>query len=241
MKKALLILLGLALIASPFIADRYTTPETSAVLVLHDLTPEAPIVTLDVSVIKEIFDLEGSGRKGAFFKYTSISDTRYANEVSTATLPGTDLLNYNKFNRNKSVKKFKAEIDAICSEALGQKSNLPKSIIYKKVVDEINLLVDYPSKEKMVLVYSDLFENGKELSLHRQVDQKLLMASPDTIKATLLSMATPKSLNGVRVFLICRPLEYEEELLFEMIAGIYKQILETAGAEVMIGLSGITP
>ena len=106
---------------------------------------------------------------------------------------------------------------------------------YKTISGELSLLFQSKSSNRVLLIFSNLFENSEILNIYIEKTKNLLLQKPGKIaeqfeKYNLL----PERLNGIKVFFVFQPITRAEDLLYLQIVSEYRRLLESRGAIVKV-------
>ncbi len=202
------------------------------ITVMRDIT-DTQISQPKLSDVSTLLDLDNSKWDGANFKFVDITDVSYNHIYETKILPENQWLG-NELDRDEKVKKFYTEISQILTNADTEKVGKVNSSIYKPIASELNCLSLSASQNKSLLVYSDLEENTDKFSFYDKKKIILLRTEPDSIRKYFEALSPLKNLTGIKVFLIYQPKNNEADELYQLIAGLYKTLLESKGAKVEI-------
>ncbi len=164
----------------------------------------------------------------------TISDYEY-NKSYSAELPEKSLLLSNPGERVKEIQDFKAQVAENISRINTGDNRRPQSNIYSVIVRESNRLAVSKAKRKICIVYSDLAENTSEFSIYRQADMALIDKQPKQVKQFFERKSKPGNLTGISLYIIYQAKSIKDNAMFARISEIYKQIFNSAGAEVYIG------
>jgi hypothetical protein len=104
---------------------------------------------------------------------------------------------------------------------------------FSTISRQLAFLIKEKSEKKILLVYSNLFENTETFSCYRKECLKLLESYPDSV-ASLLNHThpLPSSLKGIRVYFIYKPISRQDDALYAHINAIYIKLLEQRQAQV---------
>ncbi len=114
-------------------------------------------------------------------------------------------------------------------------SSLNFSECFLTIANELQLMKNKSGERNVLLVFSDLQENSNLFSCYTKANQELLYESPDTISQIFESMhLLPKNLNSIKVIFIFQPLTRPQDQKFEAMVKIYRKLLESRGATVIV-------
>ena len=224
----------LIILASVIIMRKNSDKEviTTEAIVMRDIT-DHQIAEPKLEDITSLYDLKNSKWHGASFRFVDITDVSYNHTYETKINPENEWMG-NEFEREKKVNKFYAEITQILSNAETETSGKDNSSIYIPIARELNRLSQSTYQDKIMLVYSDLMENTDDFSLYKKSNLNLLKTNPDTVRKYFEGLNLLKNLKGIKIFLVYQPVNKESDEQYRLIAGFYKDLLESKGATVEI-------
>jgi hypothetical protein len=211
--------------------------------VIRDVT-DPHILQPDANSVLDLINLSEYRNAAVNFRYREISDRVL---VPTVTLHLADESVTRRQNRkNEALYREKVILNLYTGiRKTLNKADTSRSIsfkdhseCYKAIASEISLLAGSTSNNRILLVFSNLFENSTLLNIYSQDNSDLLIQDPAKIadlfeKAQLL----PENLKGIRVFFVFQPVTREEDFLFLKMAEVYKKLLEARGALVQVQAS----
>jgi hypothetical protein len=113
--------------------------------------------------------------------------------------------------------------------------SLDNSECFSVIVSELNHLTKNRVAKKDLLVFSDLQENSDLFNCYVCTNQTLLKNDPEKLAIQLgnrLSLAN--DLTGITVYFIYNPVTREEDEKFHLMVEVYKYLLESRGAKVIV-------
>lgn len=200
----------------------------------HILKPEA-------NSILSLFNLSADKSAGVNFRYHEISD-KVLVPVINLQLPDESVTKrQNRKNepmfREKIILNFYDTIRKTLSypDMNNDSSFLDHSECFKTISGELSILSQSNRTNRVLLIFSNLFENSTIANIYAGKTKNLLLQNPVKLveqfnKAHLL----PETLIGIKVFFIFQPASREEDLLYLKMADIYKRLLELRGAIVKV-------
>ncbi|TAH40045.1 MAG: hypothetical protein EYC69_12095 [Bacteroidetes bacterium] len=208
----------------------YFPIKTSALAIVEDFTDEQ-VVKPSYKDVETILQVNDNKWDGAVFYYSRLTDVSL-NEFQVASLPGRRFCLSNEFERQKEILDFSTLIqEALAKPIVSGKAN---SSVYIPIVKALSFLKSTEAETKALLIYSDLMENGENISLYDQSSLKKMKENPGTLIDFYESKMTLPDLTGISVYLIYRPLNIKEDERFQIVSGFYKKMLENKGAKVFI-------
>lgn len=208
-------------------------PPTKEVAVLRDIT-DKHFAQPNTEEISRLYDFEKGKWNSAKFRLSNISDVSY-NPANEASIEAENEWLGNEFVREKKIKKFNGEVNIILGDSANEKNGKPNSSVYLPIIRELNRLSQSTAEKKVLLVYSDLMENQKELSFYDGKKLKLLETKAETIRQFLEKQQGLSDLKGIEVHFIYQPANAEADKKFRIVSNFYKNLLENKGAKVLIG------
>jgi len=177
------------------------------------------------------FDLKNNPHQGIRFEASTINDRDY-NNTTVLTLPKEDAWQSNSAIRKIAIQNFTTQLQS-CINKIGQTDTTSYSVIFRTVVDHASKLAASKSKKKILLVYSNLYENS-DINFYKAETQQQLHDSPKALIERLDKEAKIPSLKNIEIWLIYTPSSYKDNNHYSPIAKLYKAILEVHGAVVHI-------
>ena len=213
-------------------AGYFYHPPTTAITVLYDVTAEKTILD-DPEDIINLFGLDRSKYRGAYFRLHYITDKRFSKAYS-AYIPSVVPFHWNTYKRSDDIAAFVAQVDSIYTLASSYPSGFDRSVIWEPIIDELVKIQEVQSKRKICILHSDLVENGA-LDLYKDGEQ---FKDKSVLKTALLGIAEPGVHEGVEVAFMYRPIDYDDQERYSLISDVMREILEDdAGCTVTIGSS----
>jgi hypothetical protein len=224
----ILIVAGMILIVS---CTSKPTSDTEVVLV-RDIT-DSFLSKPKLDEITPLFGLENNQWQGATFRFMDITDVSYNHAYETSINSESKWFS-NEFQRRKKVKTFYAEVSQILNTSEKEAVGKDNSAVYAPIAQELNRLSRCPSKNKILLIYSDLMENTNDLSFYDKQKFELLKTNPDVISKYFEALIPLQNLQGIKIFLVFQPNGMAEDEQFQIVSGFYKKLFESKGAVVSI-------
>lgn len=226
----LIILIAITLI----VACTTQSPADTEVVVLRDIT-DMHLVQPDTNEIFLLYNLE-SKWNGGMFRFSDLSNVSYNQAIETKLEPRNEWLS-NELDRDKEIKNFRNKVSEIIinneKDSIGKKS----SSIYLPIARELNKLNTGKMQKRVLLIYSDLMENTSEMSFYNDQKLSLLKTNPDSITKYFNSQISLPKLDGIKIFLIYKPLDEQADYEYKIVSGFYKNLFESKGATVEITAS----
>jgi hypothetical protein len=134
-------------------------------------------------------------------------------------------------------KAIRTHIDSSSKEAIGREKH---SVIYRTLVQELNHLAEIKADEKINIIYSDMLENSDDANFYSESGLSELKQNPRSVIERLQKKLPLKNLKGVKIYIVYSPKSYEAEQQFNYVISMYRTMLESKGAEVIVGANLIT-
>jgi hypothetical protein len=234
MKKIIAIISVILIIIVTTIILASTTVNTNVteLTVMRDIT-DNQLAQPQLADIVSILNLDNSKWNGADVRFLDITDVSY-NHTYESSINAENQWMGNDFDREQKVKNFYAQITQILTNLEKESSGKNNSSIYTPIARELNRLSKSSAQQKTMLVYSDLMENTDEFSLYKKCNLNLLKTNPDTVRKYFESLNSLGNLKGIKIYLVYQPVNKEADEQYRLIAGFYKDLLESKGATVEI-------
>ena len=234
--KQILILLTIIL---AFSCNKASHEQGCYVDVINDVTDEH-ILRPKAQAILELFNLSEDKDASASFSYSEIRDISLV-PVTSFSLPDrvtTESRNHKNepFFREKLILSFYDTIKTTLSSPTNRNdtSSLSHSECFRSVCNELTTLSQDKSARRILIVYSNLFENST-LNLYSPRTQKILFKNPGEIKRLFLEMhLLPDHLDGITIIFVYQPTNRDDDKLYNSIVTIYKSLLQERGARVIV-------
>jgi hypothetical protein len=166
--------------------------------------------------------------QGVRITATYISD-RDINDLTVLTLEAENEWSGNVIVRKAKIQRFVKQVQR-CLTAMQYNGTCPYSIIYRTVARQANRLSTSKAKRKLLLVYSDLYENDVDLNFYDPKVIHRLKTTPQSIITQLEANAPLKPLKGLQLWLIYNPTSFKQNNDYMVIAGFYEHLFMAHGA-----------
>ena len=236
--KYLLTIVGLISISSCK-QDLYDRKTYMDITVIRDVT-DPHLLSPDANSILGLFDLSENKDQGVNFRYREISDKILAPSVDLQLPDELVTAKQNRrnepFYRDKVILNFYDTIrKTLGARNTNDSSFLGHSECFTTICDELKRLAKSKSSNRVLIVFSNLFENSTLLSVYKKKVNQLDAMNPEVIaKQFDKTHLLPENLNGIKVFFVFEPATRAEDAEYLKMAGVYKQLLESKGATVNI-------
>jgi ABC-type transport system substrate-binding protein len=240
MKKTIIwVAIALGAVATTYgIWCRYTNAVATEFSVMVDITDkmERPF---DRRELTEILAKRDGGWGLTTISMQTISNVDY-NKVFISFLPEAFPLFANPEERKAQIVSFHKSLAIAIDSVLTINTGREKSSIYLPIIREANRLGKSSTKNKTLIVYSDLAENGELFSTYRSSDITKLKNHPEKILHQFETLGKPGNLHGLTIHLVYQPTGSKDNEVFKIMATLLKKEFEQAGAEVYVAASLIT-
>lgn len=208
------------------------------VSILLDITNSTDYEEIDItpSDVLYFFSLEENPYNYGRFQVSTLTETHLSRKKQIKLPPVVSMDSYNKYSRENMIHSFKEGIDSLLYDLKHHSKGKQASSIFIPLSREFERLVQSEADKKILLCFTDLFENTSSLfSVYSTKESQSLLHHPEKLTKLLTKNAPlPKDLKGIEVYLIYSP-NIDTDSGFLAISQWYKELLETRGAEVYIG------
>lgn len=213
-------------------AEKHAKENFTEISVLKDITDPflAQPSILDIS---RLLRFEKEKWSGAIVRFSELSDVSYT-PVKEVSIEAENEWLSNEIKRKKKMEKFQGGINGIFQGMDKQSTSKNFSSIYLPIARELNRLSQSNAEKRILLVYSDLIENQKELSFYNDKTVNLLKTKPEDIRQFLEKQQPLADLHGIEVHFIYQPADNEADSKFRTVSEFYKNLLENKGAKVFV-------
>ena len=183
--------------------------------------------------ILPLYGFEEEKYSGGVFRFTVLTDVS-ANRTYEAEIKSENEWLSNEYDREEKIQGFYSEIRNILSGIGKESVGKNYSSIYTPLADGLNKLSESKAKKRILLIYSDLMENTGDISFYNENTLRRIKSGDGGIRKYLEDKTPISDLKGVTAYLIYQPADPEEDRLYRIVSGFYKDILEQKGARVVI-------
>lgn len=231
--KTLFTFISVVLIIIGIISCTSTKPSTTEISVLRDIT-DTHLSQPAANEILPLFNFSEDNKwNRGVFRFSTLSDVSYTRIKETKIEAQNQWLS-NELERAKQIQKFKSEIGIFINESMNDSIEKEHSSVYLPITRELIHLSESKAEKRILVVYSDLMENGLDVSLYSKDKFTLLKSNPDAFRSRLETQQALPSLTGIEVYFIYQPTDIEKDKLFNTVSAFYKHLLEEKGANVTI-------
>ncbi len=209
-------------------------PEVTEVVVLRDIT-DRHLVQPNADKILTLFNPR-SKWNGRVFHFSDLTNVSYNQGIEVKLEAKNEWLS-NELDRDKEIKGFENRLTEILGKNEREPIGQDNSSVYFPMAKELNRLAQSSSAKRILLIYSDLMENTREMSFYDGGKFRLLKTNPNELKSYFDSQVELKNLSGIIIYIIYQPKGIKEDEQFKAISEFYKNLFESKGAEVEIAAS----
>lgn len=232
MKAIIITLLTLLLITGLGIYLSVPKKYSTEVSIMRDLT-DMELARPDAAQIIPLFGLTTNKWAGAKFQFHDISDVSFNPVTEVSIPPANDWLS-DEYKRNKDIKSFYGEIAQAIIDSTKEKIGRTHSSVYLPIANELNRLAQSSANRRILILYTDLMENDQNFSFYSKATFAQLKNNPEKIVEHFKTEQPLSRLDGIEVYLIYQPKDAATDLQYQLVSGLYKAMLEKAGAKVTI-------
>jgi hypothetical protein len=212
----------------------YSMPKQSSteISVMWDVT-DIFLAQPQANGIIPLYGLSSNKWNGAYLRFQNISSVSYNPVTEVSLLSANEWLS-NEYERDNDITSFTGQVQQTIADSLKDKVGRRHSSIYLPIANELALLSQSSSQQKILLIYSDLMENDTNFSFYNKHIFTMLKNSPDKVREHFTAEQPLGNLHGIEVYLIYQPKNACTDLEYQVVSGFYKTMLESAGAKVTI-------
>ena len=232
MKTTIFIIIALLATVTLFMSRTTEKPTTTEVIVLRDIT-EKSLARPNADELTGLFNLSANAWNGSTFSFENITDVSYNPVNEVRILPQNEWLS-NELQRTKEINNFKNKVSEIIADSAKENIGKSKSSIYVPLVQKLNHLSQSQSQKRILIIYSDLMENTKDISFYNVKTMKLLKTNPDAISKQFDALQPINNLGGTQVYFVFQPANPDSDSEYKTVSQFYQKLLEDKGAKVNI-------
>ena len=206
-----------------------TGPDTDIVAVF-DMTDKITVFPSADDLLLP-FGLKHNPDQGLRIKVSTINDRDY-NGSTVFTLPKEDAWESNSTLRKAAIHHLTDRLQK-CLAVIQQSDTSSHSIIFRAVINQAIQLNKLTTKRKLMLIFSNLYENSN-INFYSPSVLQTLHDNPKRLERQLEHEVPIPLLKGLEVWLIYSAANYRDNNHYVPIAKLYKSILEAHGAIVHI-------
>lgn len=227
MKQIIILCITLTLLHA---CEEVPTPINNTLSVIVDRTEETQEVTssylLKFLEPQNIYD-------GIEISLLNISDTKYNDRQSFEIGQGKTGMLSNEDQRRKRIRLLKKQFDKQLKASNQKTYDYQRSDIFRVFAKELNRLSKLDGNRSLVLI-SDLKEHSPVFSVYGKGKQQLFNHLDDVKKVFESSINIEDNLQGITIYIMYQPNVSDAELFSQLIT-LYKSIVESRGATVIVG------
>ena len=234
--KTIIVVVILVLLCSAgvfYFAPQYFIPGSAVETVLIDKT-DSFLVRPETADLMPPLRLQENKWKSIKFRVQTISGFNF-NTILGLELPSAAPIISNPIERDKQIRDFTQKTSSVIDSINHLKNGLDNSSIYLTLITELNKMASFDDKQKIAIVYSDLFEHSSLFNIYTAQNRRLLKTNIKGVKEDFKKNMRPGNLHGIHVYFVYRPKSDADNATFALVANLFKSILEDAGATVYIG------
>lgn len=212
----------------------YKSLEITEISVLRDITEQHLAEPNADEIIYQFGLTDGHNWNGAMFRFAHISDISYS-KVSEIKIDASNKWLSNELQRKKEIQNFTKGVENIIAQAENDSIGRMHSSVFLPIVNELNRLSKSKSHKRILVVYSDLFENNLDVSLYSKGRLDVSQLNVDSLKSLFEHEQPLPDLTGIEVYLIYQPANAEMDREYKIVSEFYRKQFENKGAKVIIG------
>jgi len=212
---------------------------TSLLTVVYDITDPLKCIPCANPILK-LYDFQSYKDQLAQFRLVPVSDKKL-NPIREVTIENSSVSDQNNVNeemdyRENLVLAFYDSVRMAINDFQSQytaDTSLHYSECYSTIATELEILASRNASKKILIVFSDLFENSVEFSCYTYQGLSLLKNNPEKVEAILLRQhPLPDNLQGIMIYAVYNPDNRENDILFSKMATVYKHMMTSRGATI---------
>lgn len=220
-----------------------TSYQTEDNVALLDVT-EPDFIHVSSSSLKENSSIKINPNNGIRTQLSTLTEMAYNPVEVLAVAPITRPLLANEYERKQEIKKYHLQLDSLINGLGNNRMERDGSVIYQTIAREINAQAKRKADIKNMIINSDLREHSELMDFYesniinavvKDMDSTINLIIPKLEKAYPL-----EDLSGITVHLIYQPRTALQSKRFNFTSALYKRMLESHGAKVMIGANLIS-
>ncbi len=210
------------------------------IVVINDQTDRL-ILRPEAEPIVSLFGFNDDLEQGATLRLLSLTDKKL-NNLEVLNLP--DAATSSKESRTDDIRSREAMITGFLNTSRREiksfsetacDSGLRQSECYATIANQLEYLAGSHAVRRVLLIYSNLFENQDAFSIYKPDDFRLLKEHPSAVVKLLQQRhPLPNNLSGVTVYFVFSPISREDDIRFDIMVNLYKGLLKSRGARVVI-------
>lgn len=178
---------------------------------------------------------KGDQSDGIELSLRYVAETRYAPKYQFSLPQGETGWLSNEDARRRKRKHLLRQFSDTLSKMNKTQNILPRSEIFRLVVDELTQLSKQEGK-RTLLLYSNLREHSSLVSVYDRAQYGKLLKLPKRMAEKLSGeLDLPNDLSGITIRILYTP-KLEDDKVFTAMVAVYKQLFEPLGAELQVGI-----
>ena len=197
----------------------------------HDNIPN-----INPHVLQQAYGLDNPKNYGDF-RLDFIADVNYSKADVLHLSPVASVLEYNEFDREQDLQTFQKGMDSLIQKANDTPRGKPSSAVYMPLARSINRMAKSKADQRIIIIYSDLFENSSFFHCYEPKHLQMLEQNPQKVQALFQKqLPLEKDLTGVAIYIVYEAPNEVASMIFERFANaVYTPMLEDKGATVHVG------
>jgi hypothetical protein len=205
-----------------------------ALTVLADRTETDAITPPDIFTIRSVCNISKYPERSIDFRFLNIGNTDF-NPVYHAELATADILG-NKLERKSAVTTFFNVIDTLLVKENEYKYEYQTSSILTPLTEQLIRLQQTDASEKVVLLYSDVFEHSSLISAYSKYDTKRIRKSPTLVANELRDKLQLTDFSGITLVIVHHPKTVADNYRFKLFVQLYRELFSNTNLNIRIGL-----
>ena len=201
------------------------------VVVMNDVT-DSLITPVDMEVILDYINLRKEMWQSVNVSYVEITDMTN-NPVRQAKIISRNSWFSNELDRKEEINGFETRVRELPTKAKEGHKGLDHSSIYLPLVNQLNALAQSSAKYKVLILQSDLMENDI-VKFYADSTWSQVEKEPEKVIEQLRERQTPANYSDITIYLVFKPADRKEDQRYQAVSRLFKQLLQDAGARVVI-------
>ena len=197
-------------------------------------TTDPLLVYPDSTQLMHFIQLYANIWQGQEVHVSTITD-KDVNPVQTFTLPKENRITGNLQRRQREVEVFSHQLDSVVAlHVLKGNPAVGHSVIYRTLAQQLAVLRERTSIIRNLVVYSNLYENSDLANFYDAATLRQMKAHPQPLLQHFWDAAQLGDLTGITIWLVYRPVDYQDNLRYLTVSNFFKQLFTDHGATVHI-------
>lgn len=225
-------IIGIALLFQSCANPQVTIEES----ILVDKTEDSFQVVPEIEPHLKLFEENSNLWEGKRFRISVITDVGYTRFEEATMTPACEMLS-SLPERRKESKAFREKMVMAMDTVNKLPAGKTKSVVFFPIGKELIRLTKSEAERKILVAYTDLFENTSQISFYDKKILDLLRTDSDSLKR-ILEIETPlPDLSGIEIYIVNEPRNTAESADFQTVSHFFRTWLESKNAKVTIGAS----